>query len=273
MQLPAAAARAPTWFYTCRLLDEKLSDLHRCSNLNTVKQIQAQVLKHDVHQDPYIAPKLVAAFSVSRHLPPPSTHSTSPKTRLTLPSHLKPSSRYKGTMFFQIASHTRFWMMQMIHAHVVKFGFFGSDIFVPNSLIDLYCKCGGARIDAAIWLFLEMEERDVVSWNSVIGGLVRGGEFEKACKVFDETLERDVVSWNIMLDMYAKAEEMGKVLEMFEGIPERNVVSWATMVWGYCRVGDMNISRMLFDKCPGKNLVIWTTMISGMLRRGLLMRQ
>nr|XP_029150707.1 pentatricopeptide repeat-containing protein At3g29230-like [Arachis hypogaea] len=224
MQLPAAAARAPTWFYTCRLLDEKLSDLHRCSNLNTVKQIQAQVLKHDVHQDPYIAPKLVAAFS-------------------------------------------------MIHAHVVKFGFFGSDIFVPNSLIDLYCKCGGARIDAAIWLFLEMEERDVVSWNSVIGGLVRGGEFEKACKVFDETLERDVVSWNIMLDMYAKAEEMGKVLEMFEGIPERNVVSWATMVWGYCRVGDMNISRMLFDKCPGKNLVIWTTMISGMLRRGLLMRQ
>ncbi|KAL4293114.1 hypothetical protein AHAS_Ahas18G0095700 [Arachis hypogaea] len=187
MQLPAAAARAPTWFYTCRLLDEKLSDLHRCSNLNTVKQIQAQVLKHDVHQDPYIAPKLVAAFSVSRHLPPPSTHSTS--------------------------------------------------------------------IDAAIWLFLEMEERDVVSWNSVIGGLVRGGEFEKACKVFDETLERDVVSWNIMLDMYAKAEEMGKVLEMFEGIPERNVVSWATMVWGYCRVGDMNISRMLFDKCPGKNLM------------------
>ncbi|XLS98344.1 hypothetical protein HN51_041079 [Arachis hypogaea] len=106
-----------------RLLDEKLSDLHRCSNLNTVKQIQAQVVKHDVHQDPYVAPKLVAAFSVSRHLPSavnafnlvtnPNAHlyntlsELRPKTRLTLPSHLKPSSRYKGTMFFQIASPTR----------------------------------------------------------------------------------------------------------------------------------------------------------------------
>ncbi|XLR69291.1 hypothetical protein HN51_016380 [Arachis hypogaea] len=161
-------------------------------------------------------------------------------------------------------------MVQMIHAHVVKFGFFGSDIFVPNSLIDLYCKCGGARIDAAIWLFLEMEERDVVSWNSVIGGLLRGGEFEKACKVFGEMPERDVVSWNIMLDGYAKAEEMGKVFEMFEGMPERNVLSWATMVWGYCRVGDVNMSRMFFDKCPGKNLVIWTTMISWYAEKGLV---
>ncbi|XLR24517.1 pentatricopeptide repeat-containing protein At3g29230-like [Arachis ipaensis] len=297
MQLPAAAARAPTWFSTRRLLDEKLSDLHRCSNLNTVKQIQAQVLKNDLHQDPYVAPKLVAAFSLSRHLPSavnafnlvtnPNTHLYNTLIRAQAQNKAYPSVAFET--FFQMQrngvfsdsftytcllksfdGYSCFRMVQMIHTHVVKFGFFGSDIFVPNSLIDSYCKCGGAGMDAAIRLFLEMEERDVVTWNSLIGGLVRGGEFEKACKVFDEMPERDVVSWNIMLDGYAKAGEMGKAFEMFEGMPERNVVSWASMVWGYCRAGDMNMARMLFDKCPVKNLVIWTTMISGYAEKGLV---
>ncbi|XP_057761217.1 pentatricopeptide repeat-containing protein At3g29230-like [Arachis stenosperma] len=297
MQLPAAAARAPTWFSTRRLLDEKLSDLHRCSNLNTVKQIQAQVFKNDLHQDPYVAPKLVAAFSLSRHLPSavnafnlvtnPNTHLYNTLIRAQAQNKAHPSVAFET--FFQMQrngvfsdsftytcllksfdGYSCFRMVQMIHTHVVKFGFFGSDIFVPNSLIDSYCKCGGAGMDAAIQLFLEMEERDVVTWNSLIGGLVRGGEFEKACKVFDEMPERDVVSWNIMLDGYAKAGQMGKAFEMFEGMPERNVVSWASMVWGYCRAGDMNMARMLFDKCPGKNLVIWTTMISGYAEKGLV---
>ena len=141
---------------------------------------------------------------------------------------------------------------------------------MPNSLIDSYCKCGSVGIDAAMRLFLEMEERDVVTWNSVIGGLVKGGELGEACKVFDEMPERDLVSWNTMLDGYAKAGEMGKAFEVFEGMPERNVVSWATMVWGYSRAADMDMARMLFDKCPARNLVIWTTIISGYAEKGLV---
>jgi hypothetical protein len=31
-----------------------------------------------------------------------------------------------------------FPMVQMIHSHILKFGFFFPDIFVPNSLIDSY---------------------------------------------------------------------------------------------------------------------------------------
>jgi len=78
-------------------------------------------------------------------------------------------------------------------------------------------------------LFLAMEERDVVTWNSMIGGLVRYGELECACKLFDEMPERDMVSWNTMLDGYTKAGEMENVFELFERMLERNVVSWSTI--------------------------------------------
>ncbi|MED6181246.1 hypothetical protein PIB30_017636 [Stylosanthes scabra] len=99
--------------------------LHRCTNLNTVKQIQAHVLKHNLLEDPYVvAPKLTAAFSFSHHLPSavnvfnlvsnPAPTPTSitlstkprPKTTLSLPSHLRLCFRCKGTVFFPIASPT-----------------------------------------------------------------------------------------------------------------------------------------------------------------------
>ncbi|KAL7248930.1 hypothetical protein ACSBR1_011164 [Camellia fascicularis] len=48
-------------------------------------------------------------------------------------------------------------LVQMIHTHIEKLGFC-SDIFVPNSLIDSYCKCGSIGVYAARKLFMVMEE-------------------------------------------------------------------------------------------------------------------
>jgi len=43
-----------------------------------------------------------------------------------------------------------------------------SDIFVANSLVDMYAKCGSM---ADAWrLFNKMLSRDVVSWNAILGG-------------------------------------------------------------------------------------------------------
>ncbi|KAK6913313.1 Pentatricopeptide repeat [Dillenia turbinata] len=158
--------------------------------------------------------------------------------------------------------------VQMIHTHVEKFGLC-SDIFVPNALIDSYCKCGYSGVNAARKLFATMGKRDIVSWNSMIGGLVKGGELTEARRLFDEMPERDSVSWNTMLDVYVKAGDINAAFEFFERIPERNVVSWSTMVLGFCKAGDMDMARILFDNMPVKNLVPWTILISGYAEKGL----
>ncbi|KAL2895920.1 hypothetical protein RDABS01_000454 [Bienertia sinuspersici] len=113
-----------------------------------------------------------------------------------------------------------------------------------------------------------MENRDIVSCNSMISGLIKGGELKEARQLFDEMPERDVVSWNTMLDGYVKAGDMNSAFKLFEKIPGRNVVSWSTMVSGYTKAGDMEMARLLFDRMPVKNLVSWTIMISGYAEKG-----
>lgn len=159
-------------------------------------------------------------------------------------------------------------LVLMIHAHVEKLGLC-SDIFVPNALIDCYSKCGDLGVCAARKLFKVMGERDIVTWNSMVGGLVKAGELEEARQLFDEMPERDMVSWNTILDGYSKAGEMDVAFDLFQKMRERNVVSWSTMVSGYCKAGDMEMARMLFDKMPIKNLVTWTIIISGYAEKGM----
>lgn len=49
-------------------------------------------------------------------------------------------------------------------------------------------------------MFDGFSEKDLVSWNSMLGGYVWCGEMENAQNMFDEMPERDVVSWSIMID-------------------------------------------------------------------------
>ncbi|XVF60602.1 hypothetical protein PTKIN_Ptkin08bG0061300 [Pterospermum kingtungense] len=159
-------------------------------------------------------------------------------------------------------------MVEMIHAQIEKNGFL-SDIFVPNALIDSYSKFGELGIEAALKLFMVMDDRDVVSWNSMMAGFLKVGELREARKLFHKMLARDMVSWNTILDGYAKAGKMEEAFELFQKMPRRNVVSWSTMVMGYSKAGDIDMARVLFDRMPIKTLVPWTIIISGYAERGL----
>ncbi|PPR82145.1 hypothetical protein GOBAR_AA38570 [Gossypium barbadense] len=159
-------------------------------------------------------------------------------------------------------------LVKMIHTLIEKNGFL-SDIFVPNALIDSYSKFGELGIKAALKMFTIMEDRDIVTWNSMIAGLLKVRQLREARKLFDEMPERDIVSWNTILDGFVKAGEMEEAFDLFQKMPQRNVVSWSTMVMGYSKAGDMDMARVLFDKMPLKTLVPWTIIISGYAEKGL----
>ncbi|KAF8393868.1 hypothetical protein HHK36_020066 [Tetracentron sinense] len=56
---------------------------------------------------------------------------------------------------------------KQIQACIVKSRFF-ENLFVQSALVDFHSKCG--RMEDARYLFVRMSVRDVVSWNSTIGG-------------------------------------------------------------------------------------------------------
>ncbi|KAL6143496.1 hypothetical protein ACLB2K_054191 [Fragaria x ananassa] len=71
-----------------------------------------------------------------------------------------------------------------LHSSLLKMGSGEISIIHGNALIDMYSKCGS--IERALEVFWGMREKDVSSWNSVIGGLAFHGHAEESVNLFEE---------------------------------------------------------------------------------------
>ncbi|KAL3507317.1 hypothetical protein ACH5RR_032699 [Cinchona calisaya] len=60
-----------------------------------------------------------------------------------------------------------------------------------------------------------MIERNLGSWNSVINGLTRNGEVDKAIELFERMVEKNVVSWTTMVHGLSMNGMHEKALETF----------------------------------------------------------
>lgn len=288
----SAPIRSPRWVSSRRIFEQKLSDLHKCTDPGELKQILAIIYNSNLHRDIFIATKLVSAFSLCRQMrsavnifnqiQQPDVQAYNVLIR----AHVRNSQPSQAlAAFYQMQScgvrpnvftypfllkvFSGLEIVSMIHAHVEKFGFW-EDLLVPNSLIEAYSKCGLVGVCEAKKVFSLMGQKDNVSCNCMLSGLVKAGELREARELFDEMPDRDTVSWNTMLDGYVKSGEMTVAFELFENMPLRDSVSWSTMVLGYGKAGNMEMARNLFDKMPVKNVVAWTIIISEYAEKGLL---
>ncbi|XP_071726663.1 pentatricopeptide repeat-containing protein At1g03540 [Rutidosis leptorrhynchoides] len=70
-------------------------------------------------------------------------------------------------------------------------------VIIESALVDLYAKCG--YIDFACRLFNDMQIRNLITWNSIIGGFAQNGRGVDAIKMFnimiDEGIEPDSISF------------------------------------------------------------------------------
>lgn len=71
---------------------------------------------------------------------------------------------------------------EQFHALILKYGF-DSCLCVCNSLISMYFKCGSLD---GLYVFKEMPERDIVTWNAVLTGCAHSGLGTEAIKFFDQ---------------------------------------------------------------------------------------
>lgn len=72
-----------------------------------------------------------------------------------------------------------------IHGEAVKLGF-GTDVFVGNSLIFMYSKCGD--IENALKVFEELFERNLVSWNTIITGCAHNSRVLKSLALYKDMI-------------------------------------------------------------------------------------
>lgn len=108
-----------------------------------------------------------------------------------------------------------------LHAQIVSIGGFSEDLYVGNTMIDMYVKCGFLELGRKV--FDDMAERDVISWTSLIVAYARRGDLEVAGDLFDELPVKDMVAWTAMVTGFAQNARPREALEFFERMERAGV--------------------------------------------------
>ncbi|GMH13043.1 hypothetical protein Nepgr_014884 [Nepenthes gracilis] len=169
-----------------------------------------------------------------------------------------------------------------IHARSIRDGF-ASDLFLSNTLTDMYAKCG--QINLARKIF-DVSLRDHITYNILIVGYSQTGECLESLNLFREMgvmgLKQDTVSLvgiiaacanlaalkkgkeihgfvvrnlfhthlfvaNSLLDLYTKCGRTVLAQNVFEHISDRDAASWNTMILGHGMLGEVDTAIDLFE--------------------------
>ncbi|KAL0438469.1 UNVERIFIED_CONTAM: Pentatricopeptide repeat-containing protein, mitochondrial [Sesamum latifolium] len=156
-----------------------------------------------------------------------------------------------------------------VHGFVIKRGL-DEVLGVGNTLIDAYAKCGLVEFSKKV--FDEMNEKDSISWNSMIAVCAQHGLGEEAIGVFQSMAWSAEVEYNaVTLSAVLLACAHSGALRAGMGIHtqvvkmnlESNVVVGTSIIDMYCKCGRVNSARRAFDRMNEKNIKSWSAMIAG----------
>ncbi|XP_058223481.1 putative pentatricopeptide repeat-containing protein At5g47460 [Rhododendron vialii] len=119
---------------------------------------------------------------------------------------------------------------KLIHSKVVKVGVECS-VIIANCLIDMYGKCGS--VQEAIWVFDEIDDKDIISWNSAIAASARNRKLEQAVRFLHQMPIPDTISYNEVINGFAQFGNIDAAIHILSRMPNSNSSSWNAIITGY----------------------------------------
>lgn len=158
---------------------------------------------------------------------------------------------------------------QAVHDYILKHGV-QTDIYVGNSLIDMYCKCG--LVERALEVFQGMKDKDSVSWTSVISGLAVNGCADSSLELFSQMLREGIQpthgTFVGVLLACAHAGLVNKGLEYFESMENVNglvpeMKHYGCVVDLLSRSGNVDKAYEFIKKMPViPDVIVWRILLS-----------
>ncbi|RHN48930.1 putative pentatricopeptide [Medicago truncatula] len=267
-----------------------------CRTQIHVKQIQAQIIIHNLQSHTTIAEHLITASQshnllnyvspLFTHLIPKPhvfifnslirafSHSHIPNTPLSLYSHMHKNSILPNNftfpfLFKSLSDSHDFVQSQCVYTHVIKLGYV-NDIYVNNSLLDVYASYG--CLELCRQLFDEMPQRDVVSWTVMIMGYRNGGKYNDALLVFEQMQYGGVVPNRVTMVNALSACASSCAIEMgvwIDDMVRRNgweldVILGTALIDMYVKCGRVEEGLKVFCDMKEKNVFTLNVVIKGL---------
>ncbi|XP_027341762.1 pentatricopeptide repeat-containing protein At3g62890-like [Abrus precatorius] len=193
---------------------------------------------------------------------------------------------------------------RIVHGYVEKLGF-QKNLILQNMVFHLYAICGEMR--NAELLFDKMPQRDVVTWNIMMGQLIKRGDVGGAYGLFSLMPERNVRSWTSMISGFVQCGKAKEAVELFlemerEGLKPNeftvaavlaacadlgdldfgksvhrlvdrdgfggDVLVCNTLIDMYVKCGCLEEGFRVFDAMPERTVVSWSSLIMGFAMHG-----
>ncbi|XP_062000892.1 pentatricopeptide repeat-containing protein At2g27610-like [Rosa rugosa] len=189
------------------------------------------------------------------------------------------------SVFNAIAALKFLHLGQEIHAMVLKSGAEMKGTSVSNAIADAYAKCG--LLEDVQKVFDKTEERDMVSWTTLVTAYSQCSEWEDALTIFSKmrdegftpnqfTLSSVLVACaslcsleygqqvhgllckagldtgrcteSALVDMYAKCGNITEAQEVFERITDPDTISWTAIISAYAQHGLVEDALELYGR-------------------------
>ncbi|MQL99752.1 hypothetical protein Taro_032473 [Colocasia esculenta] len=163
-----------------------------------------------------------------------------------------------------------------IHIYADRHGML-KKTYLCNALIEMYAKCGS--VDHARQLFVELVEKDVISWSTMIGGLAHHGKAQEAIDLFEAmenvgSVKPNSVTFLGLLSACAHAGCLAKGLEFFDSMSKRygltpGIEHNGCMVDLLGRSGSIDQAIKFIDSMPVQpDAAIWGSLLSACKTHG-----
>lgn len=162
---------------------------------------------------------------------------------------------------------------ELLHGFSVKSSLISS-VFVSSALVDMYMKVG--KVEQGRRVFEKMTTRNVVSWTTIIAGLVHAGYYMEGLMYFSEMWRSKVGydSHTFAIALKASADSSclnyGKAIHtqtIKHGFDESSFVV-NTLATVYNKCGKPDYVMRLFEKMRVRDVVSWTTLITTYVQMG-----
>ncbi|CAN1772909.1 Pentatricopeptide repeat-containing protein At2g20540 [Linum perenne] len=286
---------------SCKLLQERfISVLQSCKTFKHLLQFLSQVVTNGFHRSEHIMQKVIVECGLLKEteyarklfdeIPYPSVscwnamfrgyyQNSSHREVIVLFGRMKSLDIMPNSYSFPVVLKSCVKVNALcegeeLHCVVIKSGF-KSNPFVGNTVLNGYANNGD--IEACERFFEEMPERNIFSWNGLLGGFAHNGCFPKVISTFKRMLAEksvtpnnatfvtvlsacarlgalDLGRWihvnakasgykenlyvgNALIDMYAKCGVMESAVDVFRSMKRKDLISWNTMICGLAAHG------------------------------------